>query len=393
MKLSSLHLLVLGSYAVSTASAACSAPETTVSVDSGFSKLSVSNYVVDSIVRFSSASPVRFLSQIIINIAISQLITQLCFVEQGSKVVLKNYNSEPVVASLGGGVISISAGGPCEIEEEEEPSSSAPSILTSLSPFVMAHAGVISPLTAIASYLLMGSPFASAAECSSSITIEIYEDVNERIHESSKSMTCPPESFYFNHHPTVFGGYSGCVGEKYLLPCGQDAQGANDEELYSKTPINWNSATNSCVSTGYTYETRTFWVLWGDPLDKHELLTRTGFNPTVKLPLLRGPYPAYTHGTDETENTYDDAATAKAYAKDFLVYLGAITESEKSDLYVSMTEGAEQGIQILWAAKALEIAQVSVAVSSPYRLLYTFSFSLTDILCVCRLLVTEIFMR
>ena len=58
-----------------------------------------------------------------------------------------------------------------------------------------------------------------------------------------------------------------------------------------------------------------------------------------------------------------------------------------------MTEGAEQGIQILWAAKALEIAQVSVAVSSPYRLLYTFSFSLTDILCVCRLLVTEIFMR
>ena len=74
---------------------------------------------------------------------------------------------------------------------------------------------------------------------------------------------------------------------------------------------------------------------------------------------MRGPYPAYTHGTDETEEMYDDASSAKALAKDFLVYLGAITESEKADWYVSMTEGAEQGIQILWAAQALEIAQTT----------------------------------
>merc|ERR550539_345053 len=46
-------------------------------------------------------------------------------------------------------------------------------------------------------------------------------------------------------------------------------------------------------------------------------------------------------------------------AKDFLVYLGAITESEKPDWYVSMTEGAEQGIEVLWAAKALEIARTT----------------------------------
>ncbi len=85
------------------------------------------------------------------------------------------------------------------------------------------------------------------------------------------------------------------------------------------------------------------WILWGDPLDKHELLTRTGLKPTVTFPLERGPYPAYTHGTDETVELYDDANSAKALAKDFLVYLGAITESEKTDWYVSMTEGAEQG--------------------------------------------------
>ena len=56
---------------------------------------------------------------------------------------------------------------------------------------------------------------------------------------------------------------------------------------------------------------------------------------------------------------YDDASSAKALAKDFLVYLGAITESEKANWYVSMTEGAEQGIQVLWAAMALEIAQTT----------------------------------
>ena len=76
-------------------------------------------------------------------------------------------------------------------------------------------------------------------------------------------------------------------------------------------------------------------------------MTRTGLNPTVTFPLERGPYPAYTHGTDETVELYDDTNSAKALAKDFLVYLGAITENEKSESYVSMTEGAEQGKKYL----------------------------------------------
>ena len=265
--------------------------------------------------------------------------------------MLMNYESEPIVTTGSDGIVEITAGSPCEEE------SSATSALTSITPLLMAPAGIISPLAAIASYIILGSSYVSAMECSDSITIEIYQDVNALIHDDVKSLECPPESFYFEHHPTVYGGYSGCVGEKYFLPCAQDAQGADDLALYGKAPINWDG--EKCVETGYVYENRSFWILWGDPLDKHEMMLRTGFQPTVTFPLTRGPYPSYSHGTDETSGALDDSATAKAYAKDFLVYIGAWTESDKSDWYVGMTEGAEQGIEILWAAKALEIAQVS----------------------------------
>lgn len=218
----------------------------------------------------------------------------------------------------------------------------------------MAKFGFISPLTALSTAMLMGLPFTSAA---GGMTIDIYTDTDALVHSEVGSMTCPPESLYFEHHATVHGGYTGCVGEKYLLPCGQDAQGASDPSLYTKTPINWNGT--ECVETGYTYEDRTFWILWGDPLDKHELLTRTGLLPTVYFPLERGPYPSYTHGTDETEELYDDASSAKAKAKDFLEYIGAFTENERDDWYVSLNEGAEQGISFLWAAMALDIARTT----------------------------------
>jgi hypothetical protein len=199
------------------------------------------------------------------------------------------------------------------------------------------------------------APFALAQDCeSSSLTVEIYTDVDYLIHKEAMQGECPAESFWWKHHAGVFGGYEGCVGEKYYYPCGQDAQGATDVALYEKTPINWDG--EKCVDTGYTYQDRTFWILWGDPLDKEELLERTGLLPTVKFPLTRGPYPSYLIGEDETEGGFDDSATAKAVAKDFLVYLGAITEAEKDDWYVQFNEGAEQGISQLWAAKALEIA-------------------------------------
>mmetsp|Transcript_26693 Transcript_26693/g.40072 ORF Transcript_26693/g.40072 Transcript_26693/m.40072 type:complete len:755 (-) Transcript_26693:312-2576(-) len=324
MKLSSLALLLFNIRAA-TVVADCDPAVTEIDIASDISKLTVDDYDVETVNRFSS----NF---------------------RGNKIVLKGYDSKPVVTLGNDGTITISEGELCG-----EPSS-AFSIAASISPLVMANSGLISPLAGFATAMLMGLPFTSAAG-DHSITIDIYTDTDALIHDEVGSMTCPPESLYFEHHPSVHGGYKGCVGEKYLLPCGQDAQGASDSSLYSKYPINWNGS--ECVETGYTFESRTFWILWGDPLDKHELLTRTGLLPTVYLPLERGPYPAYTYGTDETTELYDDSSSAKAKAKDFLVYIGAITEAEKADWYVTLNEGAEQGISYLWAAMALDIAQTT----------------------------------
>ena len=84
-------------------------------------------------------------------------------------------------------------------------------------------------------------------------------------------------------------------------------------------------------------------------------MEKTGLKPTAKFPLRRGPYPSYKTA-EGFEEALDDSNDAKAVALDFLVYLGAIEESAKDDWYVTINEGAEQGISTLWAAKALEIA-------------------------------------
>jgi hypothetical protein len=55
----------------------------------------------------------------------------------------------------------------------------------------------------------------------------------------------------------------------------------------------------------------------------------------------------------------DDAHSARAMAKDFLVYLGAFTQAEVADWDVSMTEGAESGMVAAMAATALAIAQTT----------------------------------
>ncbi len=165
-------------------------------------------------------------------------LTSLQILKGKNTIVLKGYDAEPIV-TVEDGIITVEPGEPCG------ESSAAFSVMASVSPLIMANSGLISPLTGLASFFVMGGfPFASAAE-GHSITIDIYTDVNSIIHEDAKSMTCPPESFHYSHHPTVHGGYTGCVGEKYLLPCGQDAQGASDSALYSKYPINWDGT--SCV--------------------------------------------------------------------------------------------------------------------------------------------------
>jgi hypothetical protein len=267
----------------------------------------------------------------------------LVSITQGNKIVLKGYEVEPIVEITDDG-ITISAGAPCEVAVPpgggSEPSDDSSSAYVAL--------GVASMFSRNAFALTMATlffttPFAAAAEtCSNEISIEIYTDINSLIEDDFKLGECPTESFYFKHHESVFGGYEGCVGEKYLSPCSNDIR---DE----KTALEF--VGGECAPTGMEYEDQTFWILWGDPMDKDELVRRTGTTPTVIFPLTRGPYPSYQHGLagDETGDVVeDDTKTAKGVAKDFLVYMGAITEEAKGDWLVSMTEGAENGIQMLW---------------------------------------------
>ena len=159
---------------------------------------------------------------------------------------------------------------------------------------------------------------------------------------------CGPEQLMWTHHSSVYGGYTGCVGENGYLPCAQD--GFDGIEATGK-PYLYNSTTGTCTATGSTWSDREFWILWGHPQNKYELTKRTGLNPVVSFPLNRGPYPSMlesgsAHG--------DDAADARATAKDLLVYLGAFTDTEGDDWDVSFTEGAEQGhIQNIAAAATL----------------------------------------
>lgn len=191
--------------------------------------------------------------------------------------------------------------------------------------------------------LLFAAPMVSA-DCTSEISIEIYtteSTLDDILAEEFHLGECPTEAFYFEHHESVYGGYEGCVAEKYLTPCGVDSRDKNTSLTFSE---------GSCVDTGSSFTEQTFWILWGDPMDKEELVERTGEVPTVVFPMQRGPYPHYKHGIsgDETGALTDDAKTAKAVAKDFLEYIGALDPADRDNWLVSMTEGAENGIQMLW---------------------------------------------
>lgn len=62
-------------------------------------------------------------------------------------------------------------------------------------------------------------PLTSAyGERGGSITVEIDTDTNAMIMDEFKANECAPESFYWKHHESVFGGYEGCVGENIDFP-------------------------------------------------------------------------------------------------------------------------------------------------------------------------------
>lgn len=195
------------------------------------------------------------------------------------------------------------------------------------------------------------------------IDVEIYINTNQEIMKQHRAGThdiCPPETFYHEYHPNVYGGYKGCCGEKYIVPCSQDGQGTDRNKLYERMPFNFNYETNTCQSTGYALSNRTYWIYWGNPMDKHELIRRTGINPVVSFPLTRGPYPSYDYGSPNDEERLDDSRDMQETVKDLLVYIRAFAPDELDDEWaVSGTEGTEQGMIALLAAKALEIAETT----------------------------------
>jgi hypothetical protein len=266
----------------------------------------------------------------------------------GNKVFIKNYEAKPVKSTVCFfcSDILLSAGDTCAV------STSAPTKAPTKAPVTPTSAAfAVSALSFLSGGGSLGMVLSlfvglfmsvSADDSCSNVEIEINQDYTDLINYDFKSgdyNECPPETVYYKHHPLAFGGYEGCVSEKYLYPCPQDNEGMRSASLYAKYPYNWDSTINSSVPPGYTFQTRPFWTVSGDPLDKYELVKRTGLNPTVTFPLLAGPYPSYTNGPGELAT--DDTVSAKHSAYDLQVYLGAFKEEERDDWYVSFNEGAE----------------------------------------------------
>ncbi len=184
----------------------------------------------------------------------------LIFLFQGDSIVVKDYSKVPGISTDGEELI-ITAGEPCE--EASMPVLDSPIDSGSLAMFGMSYLLGAPALVTAASLLLATIPFSSAEEIPS-ITVDIYIDVDKLLHADTGNSECPPETMLWKHHDSVFGGYEGCVSEKYLYPCAQYARPEIDWNV-EKLPLTY--LDGECVDSGYTQENRTYWILWGDPLD------------------------------------------------------------------------------------------------------------------------------
>jgi hypothetical protein len=159
----------------------------------------------------------------------------------GNKVVLKGYGKMPMIDYVGSS-LSVAAGVGCETPDvdvpgtdTEDPSSAATTLNQVIGftlPFLFGSSVRLPTATvavAMATGFLAASPMASAqvtttTECQlAPIDVEIYIDAtsNEIVMQNSQSgnfEVCPPETLYWKHHPDVYGGYEGCVGEKGYYP-------------------------------------------------------------------------------------------------------------------------------------------------------------------------------
>jgi len=215
----------------------------------------------------------------------------------------------------------------------------------------------MSPMLATALVIALAISPAAAQTCSETATVEVscpfsVGDELAKAHKTGTYNTCPKESMYWEHNPAVYGGYKGCVSESGFTPCGQNGFGSDSKDVEWKRPFEFKDG--ACKSTGFTMQDEYLWILWGHPQDTIELQKRSKSVPVINFPLTRMPYPSYAWGGHG-----DDAADMAATAHDFLAFIGAFTAEELKKWSHYPTEGAEQSMVVMFAAKALEIARTS----------------------------------
>jgi len=221
-----------------------------------------------------------------------------------------------------------------------------------------------SPSLGLIAGVLAAVSVRAGGSCDAAMEVEVHapvtqDDVDAWVSKKFKTgqyRTCPAESVYHKFHTeTIYKGYEGCAGDAGLIPCAQDGFGGMSTQVSLHKPFEYDMSTATCTKTNRTFADEIFWILWGLPMDTHELLKRTGMNPVVYFPLERGSYPSHGWGGSHG----DEGLDAKANDDDWLVYLGAFTKSELATYKTTLTEGTESGMIMLYAAMMIHIAQTS----------------------------------
>jgi len=234
----------------------------------------------------------------------------------------------------------------------------------------------------LAAALMCATGAEADAHCSKEIEVEVHApmdtaavtqaDVDAWVakkHKTGQFRDCPAETVYHEFHKDVYGGYKGCAGDVSLVPCAQDGFGGSlggfddpaDPKMMKSVleggmnkPFEFDEATATCKETNRTFADEIFWILWGYPMDNHELLKRTGMNPVVYFPLERSSYPQYnwdSHG--------NEAMDAVANDRDWMAYIGFMDKTESAKFNMMLTEGTEAGMGMLYASMMIHIARTS----------------------------------
>jgi len=207
-------------------------------------------------------------------------------------------------------------------------------------------------------YCALGS-----ASCTAAMEVEVHASMDQAAVDafvSKKFKTgqfreCPAETVYHKFHTENWKGYEGCAGDAGLVPCANDGFGGLGDQVAHQKPYEWDEASGTCTKTNRTFADEIFWILWGLPMDTHELLKRTGMNPVVYFPLERGSYPSHGWGGSHG----DEGVDAKSNDDDWLMYMGAFTKSELATFKTTLTEGTESGMIMLYASMMIHIARTS----------------------------------